>query len=537
MSAPETATTSRSRVWIVMILLVMLLMAMRLPSIAQPAGNDQHLYAYAAQRVIEGGVPYVDAWDHKPPGIVFVYALLWTLHPHERVIAIADTVAAGLVAWLLVILGRRTFGGTSGWAAAAIFLLLGHPSIARVSGVYVRGQCEVFIALAVTAALVLLADRRPRAWPVACAGLLLGAAFWLKYNALAYALPIGVAAIVWRYQAAWSRDWLRDLVWCSAGFLLVSAVVLGYFQAHGAVGELWTSTIEYNLRYSGETYAGVASAVLYPLLMPLRHARIDLLWFIGGVGALLLATRVRQSRDGVVVLAWLVAAVVSIAVNSARNLPQYFVQAAPAMAFAAAAGLATLRTQPSLVRLAAALLLVAGIWRVGVESSLPGGVKLGGLPQLAANIGFDLQYLTGRVDRATYLRRFKGEQKYDAFEVDALVTRVRTTTQPDDRILVFGFSPGVYVNSHRRSASRFFWSRPVVIEFGAGRPGYGSAGLLQDLAAHPPVLVALQKKDWGGGEPNSQEFFLGHPALRAWLDASYDIEQDTPFFQIWRRRT
>ena len=103
--------------------------------------------------------------------------------------AAADLAAAALTAWLLVLLGRRTFGGDIGFAAAALFLLLGNPAIQRLGGVRVRAQCETFIALAVTAALVLAAHRRPRTGHLFLAGIFLGVAFWLRYNAGVYLIP------------------------------------------------------------------------------------------------------------------------------------------------------------------------------------------------------------------------------------------------------------------------------------------------------------------------------------------------------------
>jgi hypothetical protein len=44
-------------------------------------------------------------------------------------------------------------------------------------------------------------------------------------------------------------------------------------------------------------------------------------------------------------------------------------------------------------------------------------------------------------------------------------------------IFVFGFSGGsVGFKSERESASRFFWSRPILIEFAAGEPATARQG-------------------------------------------------------------
>ena len=546
---PATRRSVRSSpLWLV---LIAALLTLRLPAFVEPVGNDQNLYVYEGDRVRSGGVPYLDAWDQKPPGIAFLYAGLRTIWPRPSAVAFGDVVAAGLTAWLLVVLGRRLLGLPAGYLAASAFLLLGHPSIARLGGIYLRGQSEVFIALAVTAAIVLVwprarrsvgGDRRPITeqtprWPLLAAGLCLGAAVWLKYNALAYALPVAVALAV-RPLASWqSRAPLKDALWICLGVALVSGATLGYFARHGALHDLRLATWDYNLRYSSETYPGVLGAVSYVVSLPFRRARADLLWYLGGAGAALLALTGRQARQTTaLVVAWLVASVVSIALNGARGLPQYFVQAGPPLALALAAGATVAFERGRAWKPIMAVILLAGLWKVGVEAPAFAGLRLGGLPQLAENVAFDVRYATGQVDRASYLARFKGEQKYDALEVDALAALARDTTSPSDRILVFGFAPAIYVESGRLSASRFFWSRPVVLEFAAGTPGYGSRGLLADLDATQPPLVILQKQDWRPYASDSMDFFLATPVLHDWLMAGYALERDTPVFAVWRRK-
>jgi hypothetical protein len=125
--------------------------------------------------------------------------------------------------------------------------------------------------------------------------------------------------------------------------------------------------------------------------------------------------------------------------------------------------------------------------------------------------------------------------------VSDLADRLRSTTKPDDPILVFGFAGGgVLARSDRESASRFFWSRPIVVDFARGVPGYGPEGLLDDLRKRPPAVVVLQKNDWRLGEPhvpNSIEYFMANPALRQWLEAGYRLEDDNADFAVWRKQS
>lgn len=529
----HTDTGRRRQFWLWALGLLALL-ALRVPAFVAPAGNDQSLYMYVADRILDGGSPYVDAWDQKPPAVFFVYGALRAVWPHASAVALADLVAAGLTAWLLVLLGRRTIGTSAGFIAAALFLLFSHPSLGRVSGVYIRGQCEVFIAPVVALALLLLVRSHATRWHVLGAGVALGAAFWLKYNALAYALPLVVAMWLWR-----PRRFANEALTLGTGFAAVSLVIIGFVAAHRALGAMWLATIDYNLRYSGETYrSGAGGALAYLATMPFAHARVDMLWFLGSAGVAWLVFTALRSHARVValVVAWLAAAVISIAINGARDLPQYFVQAAPALAFAGAAGMTLAWQRGRTTQAIVALVLVGGLWKVGVEAPSFAGARWAGLPQLADNVAFDLRYMSGRIDRDTYLSRFKGAQKFDAAAYAGLADTLRSTTTAADRIFVFGFAPGVYLDSQRQSASRFFWSRPVILEFAADHEGYGSAGLLRDLDATKPAVVTLQKQDWRPDVANSRDFFKATPALNAWLTSHYTLDDDAPIFEVWRRK-
>jgi hypothetical protein len=528
-----TTTTSRRAAWT---LLLLLLLALRVPSLAQPAGGDQGLYLFEGQQLLGGAVPYRDVWDQKPPGIAGVSALLWRIWPHQSVVAAADLAAAGLTAWLLVTLGRRIFGGAAGWMAAAAFLFFGDPSFTGAGGMYVRAQCETFIALAVTLALVVNQPAR-RPGHAVLAGAMLGLAFWLKYNALAYIVPMIVAAWV-RPVSEGGRP--RDLTMIAVGFAAVVAIGLTYFAMHGGLTDLRLATFDYNLRYSSETYAGPGATITYLAALPFVRAHVHFLWFLGGVGVVLLVIARAPRGALAVTLAWLAAAMVSIAVNGARELPQYFVQAGPPLALAAGGGLAALAGRSQLLRVLAGLVMLIGLWRVGADAPGPGGFRWAGLPGYVDTVRGDLERLRGRSEPRAYLSRFT-RAKHDPADIEDIARYAASTTAPADRVFGFGFSGGaIGASAVRPSASRFFWCRPVIVEFAGDRPGYGSAGLLDDLRARAPVLVVLQKHDWRSRvDPiaDSMEFFLGQPQLRLWLESGYAVDRETPGFVLWRRRS
>src|SRR5688572_17141307 len=180
--------------------LACVLLAVRLPSLVQPMGADQGLYAYAGERIRAGGLPYRDAWDQKPPAIHLAYAALRTAWPDDSAVPAADLLLAALIAGLLWDVGAALATRGVGQASALLFLLLSNPAFARLGGVAVRAQCETFIAAAVTGAFFLLARSRQGAgiWKLLGAGVLFGLACAFKYNAAVYLLAGVFALLLWK---------------------------------------------------------------------------------------------------------------------------------------------------------------------------------------------------------------------------------------------------------------------------------------------------------------------------------------------------
>ena len=179
-------------------------------------------------------------------------------------------------------------------------------------------------------------------------------AVWLKYNAVTYALPIAVATWAWSprtdgelarrsFSVGGRSPLVAHFAFIGLGFAFVSSLFLVYLAAHGALHDWRLATIDYNIRYSNETYETPASMLRYLATFPIARARLDMLWFLGGLGSLLLAPSVRSQRSTLVIFTWMLAATLSIAINGSRGLPNYFVQANPALALAASAGLAHAR--------------------------------------------------------------------------------------------------------------------------------------------------------------------------------------------------
>ena len=89
---------------------------------------------------------------------------------------------------------------------------------------------------------------------------------------------------------------------------------------------------------------------------------------------------------------WVAAACLSIAINGSRSLPQYFIQANPFLALAAASGAAvawtwirrTFGRSPQIIAAVALVIVAIGVWRVNQ------------FPKLVEQTVFDARRLTGQ---------------------------------------------------------------------------------------------------------------------------------------------
>jgi hypothetical protein len=316
------------------------------------------------------------------------------------------------------------------------------------------------------------------------------------------------------------------LAMLSAGFLLPVVIFAAWLGFGHALTDLYDATVLYNVRYSGETYRGPLHAATYLITFPIRHARVDALWLLGGAGCAVLLAAGRRQPERLIPVAWVAAACLTIAINGSRDLPQYFVQAAPALALAAASAATLLRTRSRTINIVIAAAMAVAVWRVN------------DFPKLVDNTWHDARYARGLLSRTEHLTRYgdRTTRKYSAQAIDELGAFMRLHSTPADAVYIFGFSSGAYVEAERRSGSRFFWSRPVIVGFNEGKAGYGVNGLLDDLRRNGPSIVALQQRDWYPDVDDSAHFFMTTPALAGWLRDSYELVPGPEGFDVWMKR-
>jgi len=446
-------------------LLVVVSVAVLLPN--HPAGRDPAedagVFFYAAQRLLDGGAPYRDIWDHKPPGVYFVDAAGLILGGRIGVwlVQLACLVTAVLLGYRAL---RRAFGPTAAFVGSLAWLV----ALPRLFLEYGQTSFVEFYALPLQfGALLLLRDTRALTRSRAVAiGVLGGAAFLLKPTLVGIWIAIALILILQQRGRA-----VAPVAAMTVGALVSLAIVVAWAAVRGVLGEMVDQALVYNRVYSA--FAPVSErvdAVLLGLRLTLPSGLA-----VVAVGAWVYALVRRRFAPTLVGVA-LAAFPIEIGLSTwGRGYHYYFIAWLPSMAILVAFAVSEAR------RVAPAQLVrPALVIAVLVMSVLPA-------------------FLVARLALATDAGRFSSAAAY-----------VAANTRPTDTVLVWGSHAEVLFLAERRSPSRYVYQYAALSTRGYATPAR-VAEFLADLQRARPALIL----------DASRESFVTPPldlaGLRAWV--------------------
>src|SRR5881628_65641 len=207
--------------------IVLLTVAIRLPSLLHPQPIDSEaMYSVVANEIVDGGQPYIDAVERKPPLLFWTYAAVFKVAGKFNwkalhMVALMWTLCA--MAGLYVI-GRELFDRNTG-LIAALFYSVFQPWWAWKNLTF---DAEMLMNLPIIWAWAIAFGRsssrvRPELF---LAGALLSADFLLKQLAAIAAVPLGIYLLFPSYRA--SRSLAR-----TNSVIQATIFTVGFFAALG----------------------------------------------------------------------------------------------------------------------------------------------------------------------------------------------------------------------------------------------------------------------------------------------------------------
>jgi 4-amino-4-deoxy-L-arabinose transferase-like glycosyltransferase len=486
--------------------IVLLTTAIRLPSLVHPQPIDSEaMYSVVADEIVDGGRPYIDAVERKPPLLFWTYAAVFKVAGKFNwkalhIVALVWTLFAMVG---LYVIGRELFDRNAG-LIAAFFYSVFQPWWTWKNLTF---DSEMLMNLPIiwAWAIAFRQSSSPLRPELFVAGALLGAAVLLKQPAAIAAVPLGIYLLLPSYRV--SRRLTR-----ANSIIHATMLTLGFFASLGLVTiVLWEQGILH------ETFYWTIADHDIPHVF-WQKGIVNTLIFLGACLPLLfgaiMACRYKSEiwtgkmAERTALLGLLAASAIG-AVSGARFYPHYYVQLIPPLVLLAA---------PYYARL----------WSRTIQPPhwlLRPRVTYAWLALTV--IAFSIKHWTGLAPR-----RVPSEAGRYLF----------THSDPADRIFVWGQSEGIYLDAHRRPACRYITTFPLTgYVFGGPIPGFDTRSrilpgawstLERDFARHPPTYIVDAQPDPKSAHYPVKDF----PILAKLLAERYKPVAQTAEGVIYRMR-
>jgi hypothetical protein len=499
-------------------------------------GRDQGIYAVVADTMLQGGMPYRDAWDFKPPGIFLVYSLAQGLFG-KSMLAIRLVEVIGLVATVFGLqrLGQVFFGKPSaGLVAGAVAALL-HAQLEF----WHTAQPETFGGFLTVAALVVLTHepRASRRWLVPFGvGALFGLCALLK-PPLGGGILVCGAYVLTREQ---SRDaklprLLRVAALIGVGFALPLALVLGWIAARGAWPAFWWTFHDFVPGYTKLNWSDAhAPSMLYHALEEVFF-KFSALAAFGVVAAIAMSPLHAREREGIFLVLGIIAIHLTGITMQGKFFPYHYAATLVLVCFIAGLGLYKLFRRclvagPGSMLALASFVIVAVSMRDAARD-LPQGFW----ERTQMRLSFLLRQapFESRVELDRHLS-FVADYNLDADRQVALDIRSRTGS--GDAIFIWGFEPSTYFLAERPLASRWTYSVPQRTPW---QRDYTRRELLKDLSLTRPKVIVVERRDVfpsvTGSPLDSRDELLHFPELKSLIDNQFRKVREIEDFEIYER--
>lgn len=455
-------------------------------------GRDQGIYSVVARSVLEGGMPYRDAWDFKPPGIFIVFGIARLFFGSaEWGIRVLEVVGLALTGFGLIELTRRYWNDERIGMIAAVIMTLIHAQLEF----WHTAQPESFGGMLTIAALLFAPrpnkDTTTRDWFVS--GALFGLAGLLKP-------PLAGGALIPLLIHAWMkqrdedlptplkttlRSLIRPTLLVAAGGATPIVLCLLWFVARGAFGDLYRVLFVFTPHYTalGWKDATVTGMTYYSFTEWLQQygsvPTVGLLLALGfGFGS-------KEKPLVFLALGIIAMHLIGVAMQG-KFFPYHYGATWPVTALIAGFGYQQLwlRVTTSKSKIAFWIFVTIVIFCRTAAKDVPDSYLKRTVRRVKLIAG-------GLRDQQTR-DELASIADVSAKRNRAVATVVQKHVPADRAIFVWGFEPQIYDLAERRSASRYVYDVPQRVEWAKDEH---RVVLMNDLRKTPPAAIIVERHD------------------------------------------
>ena len=511
-----------------------------LPSLRLPLDRDHGVFLTMGRCILEGGIPYQDCWDTKPPGVFYLFAVIARLFGASIWgVRVVDLFWLMALSYLLFRFAERALGPRVAALGVAIhsvaYFQLGYRNTANP---------ESFLMLPVLGSfLIVLARRGTPVLKYSLAGALMGVAFWFKFNAIIFAPLVLILPYLERKSAAQRNsavsdtpgkrgEWIRIILAFAGGLMLVGAAVPLYFLLTGAWQAFYETFFKVVPLYTQMAIERTPSYLWWSLAQ--LQTRLGLWTELMLAAVLALAWKPEDRRKVAPVLLAALLGLVSVAVQF-RFWIYSFATSLPFLsilwAYVAVRIFGQFRSWSADFGRRSWRVARVLVWVVPVSLVLT--------PFVSFSADFFDRYrsaaIWARGPEAAH-RDYSWNALYGHWgEMMEVIDFVKGNSDEGDGVYVWGFEPLIYYRSDRRSPTRFITNMPQIAPW---CPPEWREELMRELRADPPTLLVVNRDD--AVYPilytrlDSEQSLAEFPALTQFLAERYISARDFHAFHVFR---
>jgi hypothetical protein len=508
-------------------------------------GRDQAIYALVAREMLDGRMPYRDAFDFKPPGVFVVYALARALFgASQSGIRIFEALTMlgsvwGMVRLSELHLGRRSVGFIAGALASLIHAQLDF---------WHTAQPETFGGTLTIWGLVLATQAHRAAglkasWRWVVTGVLFGCAGLMKppLAGVGALLPLVAAghAVVLARRAGKTLPALgavaTPLVATAVGGVFPIALTLAWFAAKGALGDLHQVLFVFTPYYTKISWEGQSLMIMsYHGFLEWLTAYSSALF--GGMVLLAVFRPEKRAHAALAVLFGCIAVHLAGVIMQGKFFPYHYGATFPLTALAAALGFeGALAYALRRGRAVGAVVFAVGTTLiVAAKCPVP---SFGEAFAIRSRLRLELLMSPpAPADKDVAWDSLASVADVNAHENRAVARYLAAHTQPGEPVFVWGFECIIYDLADRSLASRYIYNVPQRAIW-SREPM--QAALMRELEQRPPAAIVVEHHDVfrmvTGSDADSARSLYDFPAFSELLYGGYAYATTIGDFDVYLR--
>lgn len=280
-------------------LLVLAILVFFVPYFIIGFNTDASVYAYMGKLVADGGVPYIDGWDHKGISMYLINAIGYL------VLGFKSFSGIRILELILIFIGfLQFFNYWKRQSSSLIALIAGIFGLFTLRYFFEEGNVteEYALILSLLSALLLL-KQKTRTFDYALVGAFFVICFTIRANLIAFWIALFLVYIIQLIlKQKTIKEVLLNFVKMGYGSVAISAVLLLYMSVTGSFNAFIDAAFTFNFSYTDSSSSGSTLVAIFTIM---KRYHLSVILVIGFLVSLLRFYKDRSRFLELLLLLWI----------------------------------------------------------------------------------------------------------------------------------------------------------------------------------------------------------------------------------------